>query len=77
MVIVTKNTQEVRNAIIRKNVNVSKVNKKDEYILIKPGEAFSVCDLEIDRALQALMADRERIKDMRYGYTIGDLVDNL
>lgn len=77
MVIVTMNTEEVRNALERKKISGVPKLEDDDYIVIQEDICFSVSEKYIDRAVGALRQDGEKIiKDFTHS-KISDIVELL
>lgn len=77
MAILAINSQEMRNALERKGINIGGISEFDDLILINGNSSFSFNEKNLDRAVYAMRQDGERIKDMRQNCTIGDIVDLL
>lgn len=77
MAILAMNSQEVRNALERKGINIEGISEFDDLILINGNSSFSFKEKSLDRVVYAMRQDGERIKDMRTQCTIGDIVDLL
>ena len=68
MAILVMNSQEVRNALERKGINIEGISEFDDLILINGNSSFSFNERNLDRVVYAMRQDGERIKDMRYDW---------
>ena len=77
MALLVSNSQEMRNALERKRINIGGILESDDFILIQGNTTFSFTEKNLDRVVYAMRQDGERIKDMRQNCTIGDIVSLL
>ena len=77
MVIFTKNSQEMLNALERKGLKQGTLLESDEYLVINQDQFFSLPYTAVERAARTFRQDGEVVRDLSKDCCIGDVVDLL